>query len=188
MKKIVLFILSLALILSACAVSEPGMNFTGMDSYKKELSEEEAEKLKKDAGNDIENRPAEAICYLTIDCHTALESGKLGESLLKILPEDGVLLDHVKLSYEDGESVFDVIVRAVQENKIHLEYSGAKSMPYIEGVANLYEFDCGSLSGWMYKVNGWSVSFGMGQYKVEHGDEILLAYTCDLGDDLETMK
>lgn len=25
---------------------------------------------------------------------------------------------------------------------------------YIEGINNLYEFDCGELSGWMYKVNG----------------------------------
>ena len=188
MKIIFIFLLSFIFILSACAVSESGTDFTGLDNYKKELSAEEAEKLKKAAGNDIENRPAEAICTLTIDCHNAIESGKIYESLLKTLPEDGLILDHVQLSYEDGESVFDIIVRAVQENKIHLEYSGAKSMPYIEGVANLYEFDCGSLSGWMYKVNGWSVSFGMGQYKVEHGDDILLAYTCDLGDDLETTK
>ena len=26
---------------------------------------------------------------------------------------------------------------------------------YVEGIGNLYEFDCGSESGWMYKVNGW---------------------------------
>ena len=25
---------------------------------------------------------------------------------------------------------------------------------YIEGIGNLYEFDCGSVSGWMYRVNG----------------------------------
>ena len=188
MKKFFILLLTLVLALSACSAGEAGTGFTGMDSYKKELSAEEVERLKKASGNELENRPAEAVCTLTIDCHTAIESGKLGESLLSTLPEDGILLDHVQLSYEDGESVFDVVARAARENKIHFEYSGARSLPYIEGVANLYEFDCGSLSGWMYKVNGWSVSFGMGQYEVEHGDEILLAYTCDLGDDLEATK
>ena len=104
--------------------------------------------------------------------------------MLKILPDDGVILDNFKMEYEDGESVFDVIAKAVKENKIHMEYSGTKKVPYIEGVANLYEFDCGSLSGWMYRVNGWFPSFGMGQYKVERGDSIELIYTCDLGKDV----
>ena len=32
---------------------------------------------------------------------------------------------------------------------------------YIEGINNLYEFDCGELSGWMYKVNGWFPNYGL---------------------------
>ena len=117
-------------------------------------------------------------------CNTALESCELSEAMLEILPENGVILENYEAKYEDGESVFDVIARAVRDNKIHMEYSGTKSVPYIEGVANLYEFDCGSLSGWMYRVNGWFPSFGMGQYKVERGDSIELIYTCDLGKDV----
>ena len=65
-----------------------------------------------------------------------------------------------------------------------MEYTGTAKIPYIEGIANLYEFDCGPLSGWMYQVNGWFPSFNMGQYKIERGDSIELIYTCDLGEDV----
>ena len=82
------------------------------------------------------------------------------------------------------KTVFDVFAAAVRENKIHMEYTGTKTVPYVEGVANLYEFDCGPLSGWMYQVNGWFPSFNMGQYKIERGDHIEVIYTCDLGEDV----
>ena len=72
----------------------------------------------------------------------------------------------------------------VKENGIHMEYTGSKGLQYIEGICNLYEFDCGSLSGWIYSVNGWSPNYGCGQYKIERGDIIKFEYTCNLGEDL----
>ena len=55
---------------------------------------------------------------------------------------------------------------------------------YIEGINNLYEFDCGELSGWMYSVNGWYPNYGCSRYQVQDGDVIEWHYTCDLGEDL----
>ena len=185
MKKILVLALALALALAGCGSDLPSNGgITDFGQYTKELTDEELKEAMKGANNDIKNRPDENICYITITCNTALESGELSEAMFEILPENGVILENYEARYEDGESVFDVIARAVRENKIHMEYSGTKSVPYIEGVANLYEFDCGSLSGWMYRVNGWFPSFGMGQYKVERGDSIELIYTCDLGKDV----
>ena len=185
MKKILVLALALALALAGCGSDLPSNGgITDFGQYTKELTDEELKEAMKGANNGIENRPDENICYITITCNTALESGELSEAMLEILPENGVILENYEAKYEDGESVFDVIARAVRDNKIHMEYSGTKSVPYIEGVANLYEFDCGSLSGWMYRVNGWFPSFGMGQYKVERGDSIELIYTCDLGKDV----
>lgn len=185
MKKILVLALALALALAGCGSDLPSNGgITDFGQYTKELTDEELKEAMKGANNDIENRPDENICYITITCNTALESGELSEAMLEVLPENGVILENYEAKYEDGESVFDVIARAVRDNKIHMEYSGTKSVPYIEGVANLYEFDCGSLSGWMYRVNGWFPSFGMGQYKVERGDSIELIYTCDLGKDV----
>ena len=55
---------------------------------------------------------------------------------------------------------------------------------YIEGINNLYEFDCGDLSGWMYSVNGVFPNVGCSQVQAAEGDVICFVYTCDLGADV----
>ena len=55
---------------------------------------------------------------------------------------------------------------------------------YIEGIGNLYEFDCGAESGWMYAVNGWFPNYGCSQYALQDGDTVTWVYTCDLGRDV----
>ena len=50
---------------------------------------------------------------------------------------------------------------------------------YIKGIANLYEFDCGELSGWFYKVNGEKPNFGCSQYKLKDDDKVEWVYTCN---------
>ena len=71
-------------------------------------------------------------------------------------------------------------------NKIHLEFEDTPiyNSVYIEGIANIYEFDCGELSGWMYKVNGWFPNYGCSRYQLKAGDKIEWVYTCDLGNDI----
>ena len=54
----------------------------------------------------------------------------------------------------------------------------------MEGIANLYEFDVGSFSGWMYKVNGWFPNYGCSRYQLKAGDVICWEYACDLGADV----
>lgn len=55
---------------------------------------------------------------------------------------------------------------------------------YIEGIHNLYEFDCGELSGWMYSVDGWFPNYGCSRYQLKDGEVIKWVYTCDLGYDV----
>lgn len=184
MKKIFAALFALVFVLCSCQSDLPAGGIDSFDDYNRELSDEEIAAAMKGANNDIENRPDENICYVTISCKTAVESGKLSETMQGLLPEDGMILDSYEVRFEDGASAFDAIAAATKENKIHMEYKGSKKLPYIEGAANLYEFDCGPLSGWMYKVNGWFPSFGMGQYKVQPGDSVELIYTCDLGKDV----
>ena len=185
MKKIcVAILLVFIMVFSGCQSDLPSGNFSGFEGYTQELSQEEIEKIMKNGKVELENRPDENICYVSITCKTAIESGELSDSMLSVLPEDGTVLEKFEVSYEDGATVFDVLADVVKENKIHMEYTGTSKIPYIEGVANLYEFDCGPLSGWMYQVNGWFPSFNMGQYKIERGDHIEVIYTCDLGEDV----
>ncbi|MBQ4547185.1 MAG: DUF4430 domain-containing protein [Oscillospiraceae bacterium] len=186
MKKIIAMVLCFVFVLAGCQNDLPsgGDTFSGFEGYTKELTQQELENAMKSGKVELENRPDENICYVSITCKTALESGELSDSMLSILPEDGVILDSFEFEYEDGMTVFDVFAKVVKENKIHMEHTGTKTVPYIEGVANLYEFDCGPLSGWMYQVNGWFPSFSMGQYEVDRGDSIEIIYTCDLGEDV----
>ena len=185
MKKIFAIMLVFIMVLSGCGSDLPsGNSFSGFEGYNMELSEEELKEAMKSGKVELENRPDENICYISITCKTAIESGELSDSMLSVLPEDGIILKDFEVSYEDGAAVFDVLASVVKENKIHMEYTGTSKIPYIEGIANLYEFDCGPLSGWMYQVNGWFPSFNMGQYKIERGDKIEVIYTCDLGEDV----
>ena len=86
--------------------------------------------------------------------------------------------------------MFDVLRRCLREQNVHFEYVDAKAYgsTYIEGIGNLYEFDCGEQSGWLYFVNGISPGLGCSGYTVANGDEIVFAYTCDMGADLGVEK
>ncbi|MBQ3560879.1 MAG: DUF4430 domain-containing protein [Oscillospiraceae bacterium] len=186
MKKIFAAAAAFMLMLTGCQNDLPsgGDTFSGFEGYTQELTEQELENAMKSGKVELENRPEENICYVSITCKTAIASGELSDSMLSVLPEDGVVLLEYKTDFEEGDTVFDVAAKVVKENKIHMEHTGTAKVPYIEGVANLYEFDCGPLSGWMYQVNGWFPSFSMGQFDVEPGDHIEIIYTCDLGDDV----
>ena len=54
----------------------------------------------------------------------------------------------------------------------------------MEGIDNLYEFDCGQQSGWLYRVNGYSPGYSSSQYVLSDGDQVEWLYTCDLGQDV----
>ena len=97
-------------------------------------------------------------CTISIDCATILNNlSDLDPAKLDVLPTDGVVLGAVTVEFSEGESVFDVLQRVCRENNIHLEatFTPGYNSAYVEGIHNLYEFDCGELSGWMYSVNGW---------------------------------
>ena len=123
-------------------------------------------------------------CTLSISCATILDNmDKLDEEKIELVPSDGWLLKPVKVKFQEGESVFDVLVRECKERKIHLSYrfTPIYNSDYIEGIGNLYEFDCGGQSGWNYSVNGWFPNYGSSRYVIQDGDVIEWKYTCNLG-------
>ena len=126
-------------------------------------------------------------CTISISCATILDNmDQLPEEKTDLVPADGWLLETVEVSFAKGESVFDVLQRVTRDNKIHMEYSDTPmyNSAYIEGIGNLYEFDCGSGSGWQYSVNGWFPNYGCSGYELQNGDVIEWVYTCDLGKDV----
>ena len=126
-------------------------------------------------------------CTISISCATILDNMDLcAEEKTELVPADGWILQPVTATFYEGESVFDVLMRICQENKIHMEYMDTPmyTSAYIEGIANLYEFDVGALSGWMYNVNAWFPNYGCSRYALQDGDVVQWVYTCDLGADV----
>lgn len=126
-------------------------------------------------------------CTFSIECSTILNNiSDLEPEKLDVLPSDGIIFEAQTVEFKEGESVFDVLQRICKENNIHMEASWTPiyNSAYVEGINNLYEFDCGSLSGWMYRVNGWYPNYGCSRYQLADGEVVEWRFTCDLGKDV----
>jgi len=126
-------------------------------------------------------------CTLSVRCDTVLNNmDSLDKNKHAIIPDDGCIFYQTDVEFYEDESVFNVLVREMKKNKIHLEFvnSPLYGSAYIEGIANIYEYDCGELSGWMYKVNGVFPKYGCSGYKLSDKDVIEWVYSCDLGNDV----
>lgn len=126
-------------------------------------------------------------CTISISCATILDNlDQCDPEKIELVPEDGWILAPVEVSFQQGQSVFDVLMETCKANKIHMEYMDTPmyNSAYIEGIGNLYEFDVGNLSGWMYCVNEWFPNYGCSRYQLQDGDVIRWVYTCDLGADV----
>lgn len=127
-------------------------------------------------------------CTITIRCDTILNNmNDLTAGKEAYVPANGVILDTSTVEFTEGETVFDVLQRVCDYAGIQLEYSWTPVYDsyYVQGINNLYEFDCGSQSGWMFKVNGWFPNYGCSKYTLEDGDDIVWSFTCNgLGEDI----
>ena len=137
------------------------------------------------------NGDGRLTCTLEIRCDTLLKNlDRLAKEKTALVPEDGTLLSVREVEFTGGNSVFDVFRQVLRSEKLHFEYVDASAYDsvYIEGIGNLYEFDCGPQSGWMYSVNGIYPGLGCSAYTLADGDVIVFSYTCDLGADLGAEK
>ncbi len=97
-------------------------------------------------------------------------------------PEDPIILPKTEIEINENDTVYNVLSQALMQAGIPFEHNASY---YISGIDNLYEFEFGDLSGWMYLVNGKTPSVGCGEYVLSDGDEIQWMYTCDIGNDLK---
>ena len=127
---------------------------------------------------------ADTTCSLSIRCDDVLSNmQKLNKEKSGLIPSDGIIYENKTAVFYEGETVFNVLVRELKKNKIHYEFTHTPiyNSNYINGIGNLYEFDCGELSGWLYKVNGAIPSYGSSQYKLKDKDVVEFYYSCNKG-------
>lgn len=133
------------------------------------------------------NKAITHTCTFSIECSTILNNlGDLDSDKRELVPSNGVIMPPTEVTFYEGESVYDVLIRVCKEKGIHMEASWTPiyNSAYVEGIHNLYEFDCGELSGWMYRVNGWYPNYGCSRYQLVAGEVVEWRFTCDLGRDV----
>lgn len=135
--------------------------------------------------------PESETVKVSIRCDMALKNYDSLDPTLQseeFVPRDGVILPETEYVLRPGDTVFRLLDRVTRYNQIQMEYEGADknsfSSVYIEGIHYLYEFSCGPLSGWMYRVNGVYPTYGSSRYTLQDGDVVEWVYTCDLGHDV----
>lgn len=96
----------------------------------------------------------------------------------------GVILKPTVVEIEEGETVVEVLKKVARQNQIPISVRGKGSAAYVEGINNIFEFDHGAKSGWLYKVNGNFYSKSSGAYKLKADDVIEWVYTLDMGRDV----
>jgi len=136
---------------------------------------------------DVTVGTTEFTCTLSINCETILDNMDwLDSEKHELVPEDGWILKPITVTFYEGESVLNVLQRTCKQQKIHMEFVNTPiyNSAYIEGINNIYEFDVGEISGWMYKVNDWFPNYGCSRYQLKDGDVIEWMFTCALGDDI----
>ncbi len=94
-----------------------------------------------------------------------------------ILPQDGIVLPPTEIKIEAGDTAYDVTAEVCRLAGLHIDIAAGSS--YIRGIANIYEFDFGELSGWTYTVNGVSYSLGCGELVMNDGDELVWHYVTE---------
>lgn len=154
-------------------------SMTDADNVNSSDNKEDASENPEDVSENAEDEKGALSCTVEIRCDTVLdnmESLKKGKEVC--IPADGIVLKAVTVSFSDGETAFDVLKRACEENEIQLEYSytPAYGSYYIEGINNLYQFDCGKSSGWLYYINGSSPGCGCSSYVMSDGDVLSWEY------------
>jgi hypothetical protein len=188
------FLFFLVLLLSVSGCSEPAVeeefhetgapsSITDVPLVEEKASEGEPEKTAKET---VQPMPV-ATCHLSITCQqlvvnlSRLPVGKQG-----LVPGYGEILPLTEFNWQEGDTVFDLLQRGTRQQGIHMEFTRTPiyNSTYIEGIHNLYEFDAGELSGWMYRVNGVFPNRGASAYVLKAGDVVEWIFTLDLGRDV----
>ena len=96
--------------------------------------------------------------------------------------------------WKDGKCTISIECSSILDNMEALKETKKEFVPsdgwilketyYVEGINQLYEFDCGKNSGWMYSVNGEYPNYGASSYNLKDGDKVEWRYTCNLGSDV----
>ncbi len=125
------------------------------------------------------------ICLL-MSCSAQKQPGKPADApmavAISIIGAEGEqVLPQTEVGIFEGNTVLDVLQYVAKENDIQLEVAGLGKTAYVKGIDNLYEFDYGAASGWMYTINGTDNKpmVSCGAYELKNSDQIEWIYVTE---------
>lgn len=102
-----------------------------------------------------------------------------------VISASEIPLPPTTMDIKDGDTVLKALINITKKNRVQMDYRGGQgATAYVEGIDNVYEFDRGQGSGWMYRVNGIFPDRGAGVVPLLDGDRVEWLYTTNLGVDL----
>ena len=118
---------------------------------------------------DTINVSVEILCDEILDNYDDLDPSLQDE---EYVPSDGIILENVTISVENGASALDILKQISEEYDIQIDVSDG----YAKAINYIYEKSCGESSGWVYEVNHEMI---MEEYFAKDGDIITWKYICD---------
>ncbi|MBS7530175.1 DUF4430 domain-containing protein [Hazenella sp. IB182353] len=133
------------------------------------------------------------VLFAFVLMFTMFPSMAKGETTAKVLTSQvklsvtgdsihGVIQPKTDVNIQTGDTAFDVLINTLGTSEV--DYMGSGSSIYVRGINNLYEFDRGPLSGWLYRVNGSFPNYSAGSYVLKNSDEVEWLYTTNGGADV----
>lgn len=134
-------------------------------------------KKKEDAG--------EYAGKVAIDCSKIWDhEADLSAEKKDYVPEDGLILAETEVRFDEGETAWDLLQRACEEQEIQLDAEDSAYGKYVKGIGQIYSGDCGDMSGWMFQVNGAYAEAGCDAYELQEGDVVTWIFICDYETDM----
>jgi hypothetical protein len=118
---------------------------------------------------------------LTISCSDILaHKEQFTQEQLEVVPANGTILQENNISFQEGETVFQVLLRITKQKNISMIHlaSPAFQTEYVSSIDNISEKAYGSSSGWLFAVNGKQPAVGCSAYKLKDGDKIQWIFNC----------
>lgn len=100
------------------------------------------------------------------------------------VPEDGLILAETEVRFDEGETAWDLLQSACEEQEIQLDAEDSAYGKYVKGIGQIYSGDCGDMSGWMFQVNGVYAEESCDAYEMQEGDVITWMFICDYEADI----
>ena len=119
---------------------------------------------------------------MEIKCNLVLGNPNLSTGAS--IPDNGIFLNNTTITTDENATVFDAFEKVCSANNIQYEYSGSatRKTVYISSICGLSYKECGTYSGWKYKVNGDVPPVGCSMYKLKDGDTISWYYSINVTD------